>query len=115
LKLSIYELVGENCITKEDGQKVFDEIYPVLKSRNQVVLDFSKVNIFASPFFNFSIGQLFKDFSLEEIKALLETKSLSQDGNNVLERVIDNSIKYYSNDRAMEIQNEVIKEKSENE
>ncbi|MBN4005571.1 MAG: STAS-like domain-containing protein [Nostoc sp. LPT] len=51
-------LIGKNCTTPGDGQKVYALVYPELLAEHQVELDFAGVEIFASPFFNFAIGQL---------------------------------------------------------
>lgn len=114
-KIVINKITGENCITKEDGQKIFDLIILELKSNNSVELDFSNVKVFASPFFNFSIGKLFKDFTNEDLKVLLKVSNLTEDGLNVLERVIENSKQYFSNEQIKDAQNEVIKAQLENE
>lgn len=58
MKYHICKIVGQNCITLQDGQKVYDAIYPELKAGHPVELDFAEVEIFASPFFNFAIGHL---------------------------------------------------------
>jgi len=64
---------------------------PVLRLK----LDFTGVHQFASPFFNFAIGQLLKDLSNEELKRLLEIKNLISDGRLVVNRVIENASKYH--------------------
>ena len=61
MKLSIKDKIGPRCIIKEDGQKIYDAIHESLKQGETVTLDFDGVTQFASPFFNFAIGQLLKD------------------------------------------------------
>ncbi len=56
MKYDIRNLVGENCMTPDEGQQVYNLIYPELVADRPVELDFSGVDIFASPFFNFAIG-----------------------------------------------------------
>ena len=41
--LIIKDFVGENAITLSDGQKIYDQIYPLLKSGNKVEIDFNGV------------------------------------------------------------------------
>ena len=94
--LIVSDLVGENVITIEDGKIVYDKLFPFLKMRQPVCLDFSGVSIFASPFFNTAIGRLYKDFSSEELNSLLFFQNISPHGNAVLSRVLENSKKYYS-------------------
>lgn len=98
--LIIRELVGENCITLDDGQKVYDLIHPRLKSNEAVKLDFSGVRIFASPFMNAAIGQLLKDIQAENLNQLLviDRDKITPVGLSVLRRVIENAKVYYTNE-----------------
>lgn len=66
MKYDIRNLIGENCMTPDNGQKVYNLIHPELVADRPVKLDFTGVDIFASPFFNFAIGQLLKDFQPED-------------------------------------------------
>ena len=50
MKLDIYKLIGEYCITIEDGQKVYNLIYPELAAEHCVELDFTGIKVFATPF-----------------------------------------------------------------
>jgi hypothetical protein len=95
MELKIKELIGIRCITKDDGQKIYDLIHPQLLKNNPVILDFKGVYQFASPFFNFAIGQLLKDLSIDDLKRLLEIKNLVPDGRLLANRVIENASKYH--------------------
>lgn len=94
--ISIKGLIGENCITIEDGQKLYDLIHPPLKANEPVEIDFDGVKICASPFFNFGIGQLLKDLPASSLKQLLKISNLHSVGAKTLEVVIANSKQYYS-------------------
>ncbi len=93
--ISIIDLVGENCINAEDGQKLYDLIHPQLKANKHVEIDFDGVKICASPFFNFGIGQLLKDLSASSLNELLEISNLHPVGKKTLRIVIANSKEYY--------------------
>ena len=108
-------MVGENCITLEDGQKVFDLIHPELLAGHIVELDFTNVTVFASPFFNAAIGRLLKDIKPEDLNHLLKITNLVPAGLTVLKRVIENSKEYYSNEGARKALDEVLLEQSENQ
>ncbi|MBM4047447.1 MAG: DUF4325 domain-containing protein [Planctomycetes bacterium] len=97
MKCSVYPLVGENCITMEDGQKVYDLIHPELQAGRAVELDFQGSSVFASPFFNAAIGQLLEDIPPETLNRLLTVSNMGPVGMNVLKRVIENAKEYYSN------------------
>ena len=60
-----------------------------------VILDFEGVSQFASPFFNFAIGQLLKDIAEDDLRRLLQIDHLNETGRLVVERVIENAAKYH--------------------
>src|SRR4030042_6595637 len=95
MKLSIMDKIGPRCIIQEDGQKIYNEIYESLKNGKTVTLDFKGVSQFASPFFNFAIGQLLKDIKEADLRRLLKIKHLNETGKLVVERVIENAAKYH--------------------
>ncbi|MBE8991408.1 STAS-like domain-containing protein [Nostoc sp. LEGE 12450] len=95
----IFDLVGKYAISAESGQKIYDQIHPVLLADNPVELDFTGVQVFASPFFNFAIGHLLKDIPADNLNRLVEFTAISSEGYNVLERVIANAKHYYSDEQ----------------
>jgi hypothetical protein len=100
MNLRIQQLVGPNCITIEDGLAVYKMIFPELQAKCSVELDFSDVKLFASPFFNAAIGQLYKDFSSDDLNNLLKMRGLTANGSIVLRKVTENAKIYYSSERA---------------
>ena len=96
MKIEIKEDIGARCIITEDGQKIYDKIHDPLKRGEMVVLDFEEVNQFASPFFNFAIGQLLKDIKEPDLRRLLQLVNLNETGRLVVDSVIENASKYHS-------------------
>lgn len=99
MTINICTLVGEYCITLDDGQKVYDQIHPELQGGQAVELDFVGTTVYASPFFNAAVGQLLEDIAAETLARLLTVKNLNPVGMNVLRRVIENAKEYYSDNR----------------
>lgn len=95
MNVKIQELIGTRCIIKDDGQRVYDTIHSELKKGESVTLDFAGVTQFASPFFNFAIGQLLKDIPVDNLKDLLNIINLVPDGRLVVDRVIENASRYH--------------------
>ncbi|OIP39275.1 hypothetical protein AUJ95_05720 [Candidatus Desantisbacteria bacterium CG2_30_40_21] len=115
MKLIVYDLIGENCLTLDDGQKIYDLIHPELIASHQIELDFDKAKVFASPFFNIAIGRLLKDIKSEDLNRLLKVNNLAPVGYSVLKRVIENSKEYYSpNENTRKALDAVLLEQSEN-
>lgn len=115
MKLEIKSLVGDSCVTSEDGQRVYNEIHPKLTSGESVCLNFSGVRVFASPFFNFAIGQLLKDLEPEDLNQLLKVEKIKADGLLVWQRVVENAKEYYKNPEAKIAVDEILKQQAEDE
>jgi hypothetical protein len=98
--IRVLDLSGEHAITTVDGEKLFVAIQAELKGRGVADLDFSGVRVFASPFFNASIGRLLKDRTFAELRSVIRFDNLPQVGEVVLARVVENSEQYYRNPEA---------------
>ena len=110
MEINIRQDLGENCMTLKQGQSLYDAIYPQLQSGKTVELDFMGVRIFASPFFNYAIGQLLRDLKADRLNELLIIKNLNAVGSNTLELVIENAQRYYSDAKFRHAKDEVIRE-----
>jgi len=108
MKVSIKDQIGQRCIIKEDGQKVYDTIHETLRNGETVTLDFKGVSQFAAPFFNFAIGQLLRDITEENLRSLLQIEGLNEAGCLVVERVIENGAKYYGDENYRKIVDDVM-------
>jgi len=112
-KLNILNLVGEDCITIEDGEKVYDLIHPELKACRPVELDFDGITVFASPFLNYAFGRLFKDITPEDLNRLLKMSNLTPLGRDALKLVLENSARYYRDPVFRQALDEILMEQSE--
>lgn len=96
-KINVFEIVGKNAISMQSGSALYKKIYPPLKNGDSVELNFEGVLLFASPFFNASIGLVLKDVSIDALKSQVSFLNLSDVGRNLLNHVISNAITYYKN------------------
>jgi len=112
MKLIIKETIGSRCIVKEDGQRVYDAIHDSLGQGETVILDFSGISQFASPFFNFAIGQLLKDIKVENLRNLLKLENLDSTGRLVVDRVIENAGRYHSDIDYKKIVDSILEEQA---
>jgi hypothetical protein len=92
-----FEIVGENAISLQSGTKLYYKISPILLKKNDLVVDFENITLFASPFFNASIGLLLKDLTIEELQKHMKPINMSDVGKQLLNLVIANAIEFYSN------------------
>jgi hypothetical protein len=113
MNIVVRELVGENAVTLEDGDKIYQTIFPALKSEEKISIDFTGVKVFASPFFNAAIGKLLKDFIPDALNRLISFLNLNPVGSDVLKRVIENSKQFYGNPEIQKAVERTISQKSE--
>ncbi len=68
------------ALSEVDGKKVRTIIENEIAESHTVVLDFSGINIFATPFFNSSIGYFIMKFSPEEYEMKIKVANLTKLG-----------------------------------
>jgi len=112
MRILIKEFIGPRCILKDDGQKLFEEISNHLNNKHEVTLDFANVKMFASPFFNYSIGQLFNKFSESEIRQQLHLEHLEFVGLSIFERVVENANRFKSDVDYKKIVDEILEQQA---
>ncbi len=113
MEVKIRNLIGPRCITKDDGQRVYEAIHSELKNGQTVTLDFEGAKQFASPFFNFAVGQLLKDVSVEDLRRSLRFVNLVPDGQLVVDRVIENAARYHKDVDYKKIVDSILHQQAE--
>jgi hypothetical protein len=111
-RIDIVGELGKLCVDYGDGEKLYAKLHKVVARGGTVTLDFSSVDVFASPFFNAAIGQLLKDFDAEQLNRCLQFKGLAPQGEIVLKRTIENARRYYGDTRFRKAVRKVIDESS---
>ncbi|MUG99807.1 DUF4325 domain-containing protein [Scytonema sp. UIC 10036] len=112
MKYKVYELIGENCMSQQAGQQIYNLIHPQLQAGKSVELDFTGVRRLLSVFFNFAVGQLLRDIKPEDLDRLLVVSHLSPIGQQTYDNVIENALRYYSNENYRKAVDEMILEQS---
>ena len=112
MRLSIKDKIGPRCIIKEDGQRIYDAIHELLKEGETITLDFAGVTQFASPFFNFAIGQLLIDLEEDDLNRQLQIEHLAETGQLVVDRVIENAAKYHGNKDYRKIVDDILEQQA---
>lgn len=95
MKLTIFDLIGPNCVTYTDGLKIYDLIHPELQRGQPVELDFSNIRVIVSVFLNAAVGRLLEDIPNDELNRLLMISNLPPEAFETLKRVIENSDDFY--------------------
>jgi len=92
----VFDIVGSPlCVSADDGQRLYEKIAPQLRDGRKVELSFARVDTLISAFLNAAIGQLYGEFSEQNIRELLSVRDLEADDLDVLKRVVDNAKAYF--------------------
>lgn len=94
--IKVFDIVGDGALSSEHGYEIYNSIFPLLLSGEQITLDFSDVKYFCSHFCSAALGQLCKDFSREELRKVLSLKNVTPDGRYVMKRCMDHAWETYN-------------------
>jgi hypothetical protein len=98
IALSVFEIVGSPlCVASDDGEKVYERIEKAIKQDRSVSLSFNNITSLTSAFLNAAIGQLYGEFSEQEIRANLSVKDMEPDDLALLKRVVETAKAYFKN------------------
>tara|TARA_B110000211_G_scaffold234241_1_gene303074 strand:- start:8146 stop:8502 length:357 start_codon:yes stop_codon:yes gene_type:complete len=93
--IKVIDLVGKNAISMQSGTKLYEKIFPKLAKKEKIELSFEGVSLYASPFFNASIGLLLKDISIDELMSNMKIIEINDIGRDLLNDVIQNALTFY--------------------
>lgn len=96
MTLAVKTVIGEYCLTGEQGHTLLQQYQPFFAAGETIVLDFEGVRIFVSAFFNAAVGPLLKDAPRSEITKRLKVKNLSPLGEKAMVRSLDAAERYYN-------------------
>jgi len=103
IRISIADLIGKpRAISAADGETVFKEIYPHLKSGTPIALSFAGIRMVITAFLNAAIGKLYRDFTEEQIDHLVEVTDLAEAFHPALEHSKTWSKAYYADPERLE-------------
>ena len=92
----VYDIVGGPlCVSADDGQKVYEKIAPLIRQGHMVVLSFDQVDTMISAFLNAAVGQLYGEFSEDQVREQLSVRDMDQEDLTLLKRVVDNAKVYF--------------------
>lgn len=89
MKVTLSELIGNNCESIDDGRKLYQVIHPEIVKGASVELDFSGVENIITPFLNACLGKLLDLFEKETIMERLVLCNISEDHLKRINEYID--------------------------
>lgn len=87
-------------ITPDDGEPIYRKVLESLKNNTSVNLDFAGVEMMTTAFLNVVIGNLYKDFSSEQLKSMLNFSNLPQSIGVRIKKVTDNAKLFYKDEES---------------
>jgi hypothetical protein len=101
-RINVYNIVGgEFCIEADEGQKVFDNIIKALKGDRKVMISFKNVTRVTTAFLNSAVGQLFKDYTEQDIMDKISYEDITDVDKMRVSRVYKNAKLYYEDPESM--------------
>lgn len=97
IKLNDY-ITCKKGVTPSEGEPIYNHIVASLKKGDNVILDFSNVEMMTTAFLNVVIGNLYKDYTSEQLKSMLSFENLSESIAFRIKKVTDNAKLFYSNE-----------------
>lgn len=101
--INIVNAIGDVYgVEANDGQKVYELVKKAMDSDHKVTLSFRNIEMLTTAFLNTAIGQLYKDYSEEQVKQHLQVTDISDSGKVALKRVVDTAKLFYSDPEALQ-------------
>ena len=112
ITIRVFEIVGSGlCVASDDGQKVHDQIAIALREGRKSNISFHNVESLTSAFLNTAIGQLYGEFSEEQIKTSISVKDMSGDDLDLLKSGVDTAKLYFKDpDRFKKAMDEALED-----
>lgn len=82
-------------VTPDEGQPIYDRLMGIFNDGNRAVLDFSGVEIATTAFLNVFIGNLYRTYTSDDLKGMLELENVSSSTAFRIKKVTDNAKSFY--------------------
>ena len=94
--IRVFDVVGTPlCVSSADGQLVYDKLLPLVREGRKVTLSFAQVQTLISAFLNTAIGQLYGEFTEEQVRERLSVRDMLPEDVALLKRVVENAKSYF--------------------
>lgn len=98
LEVSVKEITPR-CLTEQAGRNLYEKLIPYLRDGDVIMLDFSGITMFASLFFNNSLGAFLRDFDTQYVTNHVKITNMNETGRKTLKRSMDNAAIFFSLDQ----------------
>lgn len=102
--------IAPMAMTEDAGMKLRKEMKESIQKSEEVILDFEGIELFATPFFNSSIGYFVMQLSPERFKEYVQVINLSDLGKETYGHSYQNAVSVYKNKTNLEMIGRITKE-----
>ena len=96
LKINIFEKIGTStAVSSESGDAIFNSIKNGLQNGAVITLDFLNIDLLTSAFLNGAIGQLYSEFTGDQLNKSLKIKNMKPEDTQILKKVISRAKEYF--------------------
>jgi hypothetical protein len=95
MKVPVYKIIGDVCMTKKDGERLQREFREAFDRCDTVELDFDKTRIFVIAFFHAAVASLLENYSRDELEQRLKIVNLPLAAKELLDHALDDADRYY--------------------
>ena len=89
MRVQLIETIGPECVSLDQGEKIYNLLLGELKAKNNVEVDFKGVQTLFSPFLMGSMGKLLGHFEKETLMQRLGFCNISPDHLKTINEFID--------------------------
>ena len=82
-------------INAEEGQQVYDHIIKAFFQSKKVILAFDNMEVISEEFLQYAVGELYKNYSHDEIKKNMRIDNIPFSGKVALKRIVDKARESY--------------------
>lgn len=97
IKISEYT-TSNLAVAADEGEKIYQQIVKLFSDYQTIVLDFSDIALLTTAYLNGAIGQLYKDYSSQELGERLKLVNVSQDDLILFKKVTNRAKEFYNNE-----------------
>lgn len=101
--IKVKEIINRvTAVSSDDGDVVHIKLTDALKEGYLVELDFSEISLMTTAFLNSAIGQLYSEYSSEELNDTLKLINVAEEDKILFKKVVDRAKQYLANKKGFE-------------
>lgn len=90
MDIKVIDLINsEFAVSPEDGDIIYIKLRNSIAEKEEVRLDFDRIDLLTTAFLNNAIGKLYREFTKEQLNKYIKIENISESDLFLLKKVID--------------------------